>query len=526
MKKISLCFLSVLFSIIYMTTIFGDVVVFEPTTSPGVIYEYYLDRSGKTVKTRSVTNVYNDKYYMVAPEIDGYVCVNARVNDNSLLYADNTKFNSGVEVTLNSFSTKGDYVIFLYAEDEYNRGYPDENISRQDIEIIQYDNSSGRKIDTIEDTGRIGETYRFSPKTSVSYNNRTYRLIRTEPEKDDDDYIEFFITDDVSKNSVYTYYQEGSDDTRYIKVHYIDVETDKEFYTDTVSNVKVNETYVYEVKQKGGYNFLSSSPASGGLKNDISFKVYDDTSKNNIYCYFKSYISDDINHYDQYDGNNQYYVSPTDTFFDNAYGYNKINRSSGISLNTTPYYSFVIGYSDNTFRPNNNITRAEASQMFYNIALDKHNGNIGYIFKDLTVNDWYYKPISYLASKGMLSGYSDDTVRPNKYITRAEFIKMATCIAGFEDSGTTLTFSDVNSSSWYYDYVRAGVSLSLLSGYSDNTFRPNNYITRAEATKIVDGMIGRTLEYEYLYRDLYYKDVPTTNWAYPYVKMANGQAKN
>ncbi len=511
------------FCFLFSTNILADVVTFEPETDNGVVYEYYLDMDGKVVKQKTVSTVYNNVYTKVAPAIDGYVCMNARINENDLYYdPKNVNYNEGISVSLSSFNTKGDYVIFFYAEDKYNRGYPDDSTVEQDVTINYYDNSTGKKIDyDILENQVIGENFEFSPSLSKTFNEISYRFVKSVPDVDSDNDLTFMVTRTKANNVINLYYNQGKSTDRYITVHHVDLDSGLDFDKDIISNVQVGSTYTYSLTSKGGYNFVSSSPTVNGLGTSISLKVSDDNDDNHIYCYYrKNDLVSDSNNW--YDGNNQYYVSPTDTFYGDSYIYNVPLRSDGIALNTSYYYSFANGYSNNYYYPNNKITRAEAAQMLYNTVYDKTNGKIGFAFKDLNTSSWYYDPISYLCSVGIMKGYSDNTIRPNNYITRAEFIKMATELKGFEDSTITLNFKDVQKTDWFYYYVKAGVNLNLLNGYNDNTFRPNNSITRAEATKIVDTMIGRNLYMQNKYRDVYFRDVPTTNWAYPYVKMATG----
>ncbi len=523
MKKKYLASLIFVFCLLFSVSIFADTFVFEPTTQKNTVTEYYLDVNGKTVKQKTVVNVDNNIYTRTAPSIDGYVCINARINDDDLYYTPNGfDYNDGVSVSLSSFKSNGDYVIYLYAEDSYNRGYPDDSTVRQEVTINYYDYSSGKKLDyDTYDNQVIGENYTYSPVISKTFNDKNYTFKSSKPELNDDDDVVFFVSQKKSNNVIDLYYTQGKSTDRFITIHNIDIETEEEFDKDIISNVQVGTTYTYDVESKNGYTFVSSSPSSSGISNSIKIDVKSDNDDNQIYCYYKKTSLDDSTTA-WYDDNNQYYVSPTDTYFGDSYYYNTPLRSDGIELNSEPFYGIISGYGDGYFRPQFYITRAEAAQMFYNIAKNKNTGSINYSFSDLNSNDWYYTPIYYLTSNGLMQGYSDGTIRPNNYITRAEFTKMATTILGFEDTNTVISFSDVPKESWFYYYVKAGVNKGLVNGYANGTFRPNNKITRAEATKIVDTMIGRTENKESLYRDVYYNDVPTTDWSYKFIKMANG----
>lgn len=163
-------------------------------------------------------------------------------------------------------------------------------------------------------------------------------------------------------------------------------------------------------------------------------------------------------------------------------------------LNTKDHYSYLIGYSDGTVRPNGRITRAEVATIFFRLLTDdtrQRNWSSENNFSDVSADKWYNNAVSTLCHMGVLGGYSDGTFRPNAPITRAEFAKIAVSFAqinGFSEYGY---FTDVDSSGWYAPYVDAAKSVGLIEGYSDGSFKPENKITRAEACTIVNRVLGR-----------------------------------
>ena len=163
-------------------------------------------------------------------------------------------------------------------------------------------------------------------------------------------------------------------------------------------------------------------------------------------------------------------------------------------LNTQDHYSYLIGYSDGTVRPNGRITRAEVATIFFRLLTDdtrQRNWSSENNFSDVSADKWYNNAVSTLCHMGVLGGYSDGTFRPNAPITRAEFAKIAVSFAqinGFSEYGY---FTDVDSSDWYAPYVDAAKSVGLIEGYSDGSFKPENKITRAEACTIVNRVLGR-----------------------------------
>ena len=163
-------------------------------------------------------------------------------------------------------------------------------------------------------------------------------------------------------------------------------------------------------------------------------------------------------------------------------------------LNTKDHYSYLVGYSDGTVRPNGRITRAEVATIFFRLLTDdtrQRNWSSENNFSDVSADKWYNNAVSTLCHMGVLGGYSDGTFRPNAPITRAEFAKIAVSFAqinGFSEYGY---FTDVDSSDWYAPYVDAAKSVGLIEGYSDGSFKPENKITRAEACTIVNRVLGR-----------------------------------
>ena len=101
-----------------------------------------------------------------------------------------------------------------------------------------------------------------------------------------------------------------------------------------------------------------------------------------------------------------------------------------------------------------------------------------------------------LADLGIISGYEDGTFHPENTITRAEFTKIIVCMMDKEDEARGSTgmtgFFDVDSASWYTNYIRYAVGREILSGYADGSFRPNDTINLQEAVTV----LLRTLGYE------------------------------
>ena len=162
------------------------------------------------------------------------------------------------------------------------------------------------------------------------------------------------------------------------------------------------------------------------------------------------------------------------------------------------------------------MTRAEAAQMFYNLLLDKKtSGNVR--FTDVKDDAWYATAVRTLAGMGVINGYGDGRFQPGKSITRAEFTAMSMRFAKSDASGQNI-FSDVNKGAWYYDAVVGSVAYGWVNGYGDGTFRSNDTITRAEVVTIVNNMLGRSADQDYV--DSHsstiakFTDLKDSHWAY------------
>lgn len=197
---------------------------------------------------------------------------------------------------------------------------------------------------------------------------------------------------------------------------------------------------------------------------------------------------------------------------------------TGVSdlLDTENHGQYLYGYPDNTFGPDLNMTRAEVAQMFYNLLLDK-NVPITVTFEDVPENAWYENAVNTLASLGIISGVGDNKFEPDRSITRAEFTAMAMKFAMGETGGENI-FSDIKSTDWYYNAVVDSIKYGWINGYGDGTFRPNNPITRGEVTAIVNHMLGREADKQFVQNHSdelnAFSDITSKHWAYYHVAEA------
>ena len=163
-------------------------------------------------------------------------------------------------------------------------------------------------------------------------------------------------------------------------------------------------------------------------------------------------------------------------------------------LNKEDHFNYIIGYTDGTVRPNNNITRAEVATIFFRLLTDDARANYDAktsTFSDVANGQWYTRAIATLAKAGIVNGDPDGTFRPNDAITRAEMAAIIARFGDLKDGGKT--FSDI-SGHWAAKYIELAASNGWITGDPDGKFRPNDAITRAETAAMINRVLGRQTE--------------------------------
>jgi hypothetical protein len=180
-------------------------------------------------------------------------------------------------------------------------------------------------------------------------------------------------------------------------------------------------------------------------------------------------------------------------------------------INWITCHSIASGYTDGTFRPNNNATRGQISKMVANAFqwhLDPPSTG-GYTFADVLPGSTFFLYIEAAYREGVVSGYpcggtgepcdpqQRPYFRPNNNVTRGQIAKVISNAARYTDTPTGQSFEDVVAGSTFYDYVERIASRSIINGYPcggvgepcgpNNLpyFRPNNNATRGQLSKII-----------------------------------------
>lgn len=181
---------------------------------------------------------------------------------------------------------------------------------------------------------------------------------------------------------------------------------------------------------------------------------------------------------------------------------------------TSLHKAYIFGYEDGTFRAEGNVTRAEAAAMIARLkGLDMSNTEKP-AFNDVQ-SAWYNAGINAVVKAGYMKGYPDGKFNPNGKITRAEFAQLIMAID--KANGADVPFTDVKGH-WAETAIKQAFANERIAGYPDNSFRPNNHITRAEAVTVLNKLFDRSVSAKGLV-DVQvglagFKDLEQSHWAY------------
>lgn len=168
-----------------------------------------------------------------------------------------------------------------------------------------------------------------------------------------------------------------------------------------------------------------------------------------------------------------------------AYEYIKTLKQSGI----------VSGDESNRFNPDKNVSRQEFVKMLLTALKIDTASNAELKFNDVSENDWSYIYIRKAVELGIVRGTSETEFDKTSSITRQDMAVM--CTRAMKAAGSKIIYSGTESfadggeiAEYAEGSVGAMLEKGILSGYDDNTFRPNKNASRSEAAKIICGIIN------------------------------------
>ncbi|HKP54347.1 MAG TPA: S-layer homology domain-containing protein [Chloroflexia bacterium] len=207
----------------------------------------------------------------------------------------------------------------------------------------------------------------------------------------------------------------------------------------------------------------------------------------------------------------------------------RVNDSATVSYPAETAQVDVVDRDGNTTRMTASngtveLTLGPSPLYVVNVACDSR-------FSDVCSDHWAYPYVECLASRDILGGYSDGTFRPNNDITRGQLSKVVSNAAGFNDPVSGQTFEDVPPGSTFYTWVQRMASLGIMSGYpcggvgepcgSGNRpyFRVNSNATRGQIAKIVSNAAG----YSDTPAGQSFEDVPPSGTFYTWVQRLSSR---
>lgn len=174
-------------------------------------------------------------------------------------------------------------------------------------------------------------------------------------------------------------------------------------------------------------------------------------------------------------------------------------------------------------KPQANITRAEVATIFFRLLTDEARDQFWSTsnnFSDVAPDAWYNNAVSTMVNAGIIQGYEDGTFRPNNNITRAEFAAIA---SRFMSSGYDVEedlFTDI-ANHWARQNINDAAMTKWINGYPDGTFLPDKAITRAEAVTLVNNVLQRKPDADHMLDSMIkWPDNPESAWYYEAIQEA------
>lgn len=190
----------------------------------------------------------------------------------------------------------------------------------------------------------------------------------------------------------------------------------------------------------------------------------------------------------------------------------------------TPY---IVGYPDGSFQPERGISRAEVAAILSRLYTSSA-GSSKASYADVNAKDWAAKAIAGATGNKWMVGFGDDTFKPDKKITRAEFAQILTNVYKW-DAATESSYTDVTGH-WAAKAIATVEEQGLLFDFKEKTFNPNKPITRVEAVRIFNQLLDRKpwhIEIAPKWSDVpashkYYKDIMEASTPHPFELYETG----
>ena len=290
---------------------------------------------------------------------------------------------------------------------------------------------------------------------------------------------------------------------------------------------KIKEDVVIEIEIPDGFDVVSKSAEVGTVKykNDtLTYKLGDVEGKELNKVYF-TLVAEDDDLCEEATNITAIIYSDEDDEEDQSTQRIWIYEEDGDG----EFTSYVTGYVDGTFRPDNNITREEVAAIMARAFNHKVYSTIK-AFTDVPTTNWAHNYITACANKGIIKGYTDGTFKPYNNITRAELYAMTyRAMEISEDEKALFVPKEYKKDdSWEKNYIAGLVRLKMLEDMDDRD--ADEYATRAEVVYLVNGVQFRNPSkmMDVHYTDLYSshwcaKDIAAASCNYTFERGSNGK---
>ncbi|CAM4343170.1 hypothetical protein FHS16_002533 [Paenibacillus endophyticus] len=193
--------------------------------------------------------------------------------------------------------------------------------------------------------------------------------------------------------------------------------------------------------------------------------------------------------------------------------------------NVTYTGSYLSPNNEGLLEPDRKLTRGDVADMIYSLyekPQSKLDTGVLKQFWDVSPLHKHAEAIAFCTQLEFVHGYPDNSLKPERLITRAEFILMALKLRSLSLTSGEASFADIEGH-WAQSALELAYGNGLIAGYPDGNFKPNQTLSKAEAATIMARILQRSSEWTGVQT---FPDLPESHWAYgSLMNAANGQQK-
>jgi hypothetical protein len=164
------------------------------------------------------------------------------------------------------------------------------------------------------------------------------------------------------------------------------------------------------------------------------------------------------------------------------------NHWASSTINEWKKFNVISGVDNNSFAPDQPLTRAQMAQILTNLMGYKQK--VTKDFADVSPSAWYFDAVQFATHAGTMTGTGENNFLPDENITREQLMTAMAIAFGIQPSAATADFPDIASvSTWALSYVNAMIAGGYVSGM-DGKINPKDIATRAQVITIIDNMVA------------------------------------